>query len=103
MKFREGCHTNKAVVVVEHTSTATNTENIKSAQDNVHFLCQCCAKVKNELQKVKTYLKTLVETVKILKEDQDQLSVRLNNIEHVAVKEVSIGLHRVIFSNLWII
>jgi hypothetical protein len=36
--------------------------------------------VKNDLQKAKTDVKTLVETVKILKEDQDQLSVRLNNM-----------------------
>jgi hypothetical protein len=61
-----------AAVGVELTTT-TNTENIKSAQVNVNSLCQCCAKVKNDLQKVKTDLKTLVETVKILKEDQDQL------------------------------
>jgi glutaredoxin-related protein len=75
-------------VGAEYTSTAINTEIIKNAQDNVNSLCPCCAKVINDLEKVKTDLKTLVETVKIMKEDQGQLSVRLNNIEQVAIKEV---------------
>jgi cell fate (sporulation/competence/biofilm development) regulator YlbF (YheA/YmcA/DUF963 family) len=59
--------------------------NIKCSQENAKILCSCYAKVK-DLQRIKTELETLEEIVKIMKEDQDRLSVRLDDIECLTEK-----------------
>jgi hypothetical protein len=62
---------------------------IECSQDNVNFLCPCCAKLKNELERVDSELKSVVEIVKILKEDQHHLSLRVDHIECTTEKKAN--------------
>jgi hypothetical protein len=64
----------------------------------------CCEKVKNDLQRIKTDVKTLEEIVKIMKEDQDHILVRLDNIECLTEKRVNTVTNinsKIIPSNDW--
>jgi hypothetical protein len=71
--------------VVRNTSSAGDEDClgaesiISRLQENDKVLG--CAIGNSALHSVETILESLVETVKVLKEDQDHLSVRLDNIE----------------------
>jgi hypothetical protein len=56
--------------------------------------------VKNDLQRIKTDVKTLEEIVKIMKEDQDHILVRLDNTECLVYSVPNIN-SKVIPSNDW--
>jgi hypothetical protein len=49
----------------------------------------CCTKLKEELLRVVSELKSMVEIVKILEEDQEQISLRVDNIECTSEKMVN--------------
>jgi hypothetical protein len=53
--------------------------NIECAKENVNPSCLCCVKLEDELLKVVSQLKSVVEMVKIIKEDQEQLSRSVDN------------------------
>ena len=48
-------------------------------------VCQCCMEMKSELLSVKCELNSVIEIMKILKEDQDQLLSKVVNIENRTV------------------
>lgn len=56
--------------------------NSERSHENVNSTCLCCVKLKDELRRVVGELKSMVEIVKILKEDQEQLSRRVDSIEY---------------------
>jgi formate-dependent nitrite reductase cytochrome c552 subunit len=63
--------------------------NIECSKENVNSQCLCCVKLKDELQRVVSELKSVVEIVKILKDDQEQLSLRVDNIECTSDKRIN--------------
>jgi hypothetical protein len=67
-----------ASVVAEYMCVVTNLECSKV---NGSSPCLCCVKLKAELQRVVSELKSVVEIKKGLKEDQEQLSRSVDSIE----------------------
>jgi lysophospholipase L1-like esterase len=55
------------------------------SQASTESVCQCCMEMKNELLNVKCELNSMIEIMKILKEDHDQLLSRVVNIENRTV------------------
>jgi hypothetical protein len=97
-----------AALEVRHISSVVDEDciSVETTTDCLHENAKvlCCAKVKNTSQSVKTILETLVETVKVLKEDQDYLSVRLDNMECSTEKKGNTELNtnnKAIHANVW--
>jgi hypothetical protein len=59
------------------------------SKENINSPCLCCVKLKDEMQRVVSEIKSVVERVKILKEDQEQLSGRADNSECPSVKKIN--------------
>jgi hypothetical protein len=55
--------------------------NMETFKENVNSPYLCCLKLKDKLQRVVNELKSVLEIVQILKEDQEQLSYWVDNIE----------------------
>jgi hypothetical protein len=66
------------MAAIEDVVCVSEETKIESLQENVKKLCPFCEKVKNDLQKLQTDVKTLEEIVKIMKEDQTYLLARLD-------------------------
>jgi hypothetical protein len=63
--------------------------NIECSKENVNSQCLCRVKLKDELQRVVSELKSVVEIVKIVKEDQEQLSLRVDDVKCTSDKRMN--------------
>ncbi|PNF38959.1 hypothetical protein B7P43_G06603, partial [Cryptotermes secundus] len=55
-------------------------KKVGNFRDNVNLTCLCCVELRDELQRVRCELKSVMEIMKVLKEDQEQFSCRVDSV-----------------------